>query len=180
MHARAFRPAGLPIARARMSLVRTAQSWIRTFPQIFAYILNAHSAFACSRASMSWLINPRARTLRARPSVRALTGSLYMSFPLRNWADFLAQSDCEFPRVHPSHACMFPFPINLVRSEHPNPSKSRVQTCCPDRTCRQFLMVRARTLRTRVPYARAMSLRVRAILLAPPCPQPASGQLPVP
>ena len=140
-YVRAFRPAGLPIARARMSLVRTAQSWIRTFPQIFAYILNAHSALACSRASMSWLINPRARTLRARPSVQALTGSFYMSFPLRNWADFLAQSDCEFPRVHPSRACMFPFPINLVRSEHPNPSKSRVQTCCPNGTCRQLLMV---------------------------------------
>ena len=87
-HARAFRPAGLPIARARMSLVRTAQSWIRTFPQIFAYILNAHSALACSRASMSWLINPRARTLRARPSVRALTGSLYMSFSVTKLGRF--------------------------------------------------------------------------------------------
>ena len=113
-YARAFRPAGLLIPRARMSLTHGVPTRTRTFHPIVAYILNAHSALACSRASMSWLINPRARTLRARPSVRALTGSLYMSFPLRNWADFLAQSDCEFPRVHPSRACMSPFPINLV------------------------------------------------------------------
>ena len=48
MHARAFRPAGLPIARARMSFVRTAQSWIRTFNPIVTYTLSIHSALAHS------------------------------------------------------------------------------------------------------------------------------------
>ena len=111
MHARAFRPAGLPIARARMSLVRTAQSWIRTFPQIFAYILNAHSALACSRASMSWLINPRARTLRARPSVRALTGSRQAEST--ESSGFRVRSVSGSTRVHPSRACMLGFPGTL-------------------------------------------------------------------
>ena len=124
---------GLPIPRARTSMTRGVPIRTRTLHPIVAYILNGYPTLACSRASMSWLINPRARTLRARKSDYPSPDRISVWRKSSESSGFHVQSVSGSTRVHPSRACMFRISITLFVPKSLNPSKSRVRTCsCSD------------------------------------------------